>query len=254
MKIIALANQKGGVAKTTSSFNIGAGFVKAGKKVLLIDLDPQGSLSEWAGVNTAEIKDSDTVLSMLKDKRPAREIILETQLGFDLIPSNIDLAAADITLGQMFSREKKLLHAIKDLTEYDYILIDCPPNLSLVTVNAFTAADKVYIPVQPEALAVKGVKLLLDTIAMIKEDLNEGLEIGGVIITRYKSNLNIMKECLRVLQEQFNDKIFKTMIRENATISESPLFKQCIFDYDPKCNGSKDYGGLVSEILEREEK
>ncbi len=252
MKIIAIANQKGGVAKTTTTLNVGAGLSKQGKKVLLVDLDPQASLTDSLGVLPHELEVKETIFGLMKDKINARDIIQKTAAGLDLIPANINLSLADITLSSFLARERLLLDAIKGLTEYDIILIDCPPALSLLTINAFTAANKVYIPVQPEMMGVKGVTLLLDSVENMKEHLNPNLEIGGVIITLYEKNLNIVKECMKILERQFGETIFKSRIRKNTTLKESPIFYKSVFDYDENSHGAEDYGNLTLEIMERE--
>jgi len=180
-------------------------------------------------------------------------IIQETEMGIDIIPSNINLSAADLTLGGMMARERLLLDGLSQLKGYDIVLIDCPPALSLLTINAFTAADTVYIPVQPEMMGVKGVKLLLRTIENMKRHLNPKLTVGGVIITLYEPTLKVVKSCMKILEEQFGDTIFKTRIRKNAALKEAPIFRQSIFDYEINSNGAQDYGQLIAEIIEREQ-
>lgn len=253
MKVIAVANQKGGVAKTTTSLNIGAGLMKAGKSVLFVDLDPQGNLSDACGVKIEDLEEQDTIFGVLRDRVPAMEIIQQNDWLPDIIPANINLSVADITLSSMLARERLLLDALNKVEGYDICIIDCPPALSLLTINAFTAADSIYVPVQPEIMGVKGIKLLTDTVENMKAHLNPELTIGGVIITLYDRSTNVVKECMSVLTKEFGDKIFKTKIRKNVRLVESPIFKQSIFDYDEKCHGAEDYGKLVAEIIEREQ-
>ncbi len=253
MKIIAFANQKGGVAKTTTTLNVGAGLERLGKKVLFVDLDPQASLTDAVGINPHELSVKETIFAVLRDKVPASDIILETDMGIDIIPSNINLSLADISLGAMLARERLLHDALRKIEGYDIVLIDCPPALSLLTINAFTAANKVYIPVQPEMMGVKGVTLLLDSIENMKEHLNPKLEVGGVIVTIYEKSLKVVKECMRILDKQFGDTLLTTKIRKNTTLKEAPIFRQSIFEYDDKSNGAQDYKKLVEEIVEREE-
>jgi len=252
MRIIAMANQKGGVAKTTTSFNVAAGLQIRGLKTLLIDLDSQANLTTAVGIAAHQLSDNQTVLGILRDKVPAQSTIIETDMGLDIIPSNIRLSMADISLSSMLARERLLLDALKKIKGYDVIIIDCPPALSLLNINAFTAADTVYIPVQPEMMGVQGVSLLMDTIESMKEHLNPELRVGGIIITLYEKNMNVVKESMKVLNKQFGELICKTKIRKNITLAESPIFRQSIFVYDYKSIGAKDYGDLVLEIMERE--
>jgi len=251
--IIAMVNQKGGVSKTTTTLNLSAGLVREGKKVLCIDLDAQSSLTDFAGLCPYELEVQETIFGVLKNEVTITETIKTSEIGFDIVPASIELASADLVLGGLMAREKLLTKALKSLKKsYDVIILDCPPSLGIITVNALTCADKVYIPSQPELLSVKGVALLVNSIETVKEDLNPKLEIGGVIITLYEKNRNAVTKCVEILENQFEDLIFKTKIRKNTKVSESPFFHQSVIDYDKSSNGAVDYLSLTKEVIERE--
>ncbi len=251
MKIIALSNQKGGVAKTTTTLNVAAGLALDGFRVLTVDLDSQGSLTFAAGIARGELTADETVYGVIAGNTKAADAIIKTELGFDILPANYHLSSADLTLGGMVAREKLLKKSLKGLN-YDIILIDCPAALNLLTLNALTAAEKVYIPIEPEMYGIEGVSMLMDTIERTQEDINPGLEIGGVIITRYDKRSNITKECTRVLEDQFGEVVFNTRIRANIKLKETAVWKESIFEHAPKSYGAIDYRKLTNEIIERE--
>lgn len=249
--IISVANQKGGVAKTTSTLNIAAGLQKKGVKVLLIDLDPQASLTYGVGLQAHTLEK--TIYDLLVDEdKYTSEYIVPSPCGLDIIPANLNLSAADMTLAGYTAREYLLTDILKKIEGYDLILIDTPPALSLLTINAFTASNKVYIPVQPDFMSLQGIGLLMQTIKKIQHRPNPNLEIGGVIITRFNAQLNITKESVNFVKEQFGDLLFKSYIRENSKLKEAPSNAISIFEYDKYSNGAKDYNALCDEIVKRE--
>ncbi|MHB8277889.1 MAG: ParA family protein [Candidatus Humimicrobiaceae bacterium] len=247
MKTISVANQKGGVGKTTSVINIGAGLRRLGKRVLLIDLDPQSNLTYSLGLTR---KIDKTVLDILKGEARAGEVVIDKD-GLYIIPSSIDLAGADIELSTIAGREFLLKEALRDVKGMDYIFIDCPPSLGLLTLNAFTVSDEVYIPLQTEYLALQGLNALIKTIDLIKTRINGNLNITGVIATRYDKRKILNKEVAEAIKNKFKDKLFNTYIRENISLAEAPSFGQDIFTYRPNSNGAEDYLNLCKEIIER---
>jgi len=247
MKIISVANQKGGVGKTTSVINMGAGLRSLGKRVLLIDLDPQSNLTYSLGLTQ---KIDKTVLDILKGEARAGEVVIYKD-GLYIIPSSINLSGADIELSTITGRELLLKEALRDVKGMDYIFIDCPPSLGLLTLNAFTVANEVYIPLQTEYLALQGLNALIKTIDLVKARVNGNLNITGVIATRYDKRKLLNKEVVEAIKNKFKDKLFNTFIRDNIALAEAPSFGQDIFTYRPNSNGAKDYLNLCKEIIER---
>lgn len=244
--IISISNHKGGVGKTTSTVNIGAGLAVAGKKVLLIDLDPQANLTQCVGLQEVE-------QSIYGALRGDYELpIYSVTDNLDLVPSHLDLASIEIELSTKIAREtvlKKLLEKVK--TNYDYILIDCPPSLGLITINAFVASNSVYIPLQAQFLALHGLNKLTDIIKLVQDNLNPSLVIGGVFITHYDSRKILNRDIVESVKDYFTGQVFKTMIRDNVALAEAPAQGLDIFRYNPQSNGAKDYQNLVNEILEQ---
>lgn len=245
MKVLSISNHKGGVGKTTSVANIGAGLALKSKKVLLIDTDPQANLSQSFGIEDT----NKSIYNALKG-----EIDLPIQsIGENLflVPSNLDLAAAEVELSSRISRETilhKLIEKIKN--NFDFVIIDCPPSLGLITINAFAASDAILIPLQAEYLAMRGMDKLTDFISMIKENINPGLTLGGVFITQYDSRKVLNRDIATGVKQAFGeDKFYKTVIRENISLAEAPANNLSIFSYAPKSFGAIDYGNLVDEIL-----
>lgn len=239
-QIISFANHKGGVAKTTSVSSLGVALSKMGRRVLLVDLDPQTNLTDLLTKETGDR----TLYDSLRDLRDLPTI--QIREGLELCPSSINLVSMDIELGNLPDRDQRLSKLLRPL-DYDYILLDCPPGLGVLTINALSASDKVIIPLTPEALPAKGLGTLLNIIELVKSKSNPALELGGVLITRYnRRKINRLVE--ETLRESFGDKVFKTKIRENVDISESPLEGKDIFTYSPGSNGSKDYWSLALEI------
>lgn len=254
MKVIAIANQKGGVAKTTSTKNIGAGLSKLGKKVLLVDFDPQGNLSSGLGVDKRNLKY--TVYDLLKTRAfPGAEVSIDKVIiekdGMKVLPTNIKMSKIDIELGGIPGKDNILKEILKETYEYDYVLIDCPPSLGTLTFNALTAADYVYIPVQAEYYALEGISELMDTVEMVKYRLNEDLKIGGVFATMVDTRINLHLEVMKELRKFFQEVMFSSFIRRNVKLSEAASYGKTIFEYDMKSNGAEDYMSLAKEIIER---
>ena len=248
MRIIAIANQKGGVGKTTSTINIGAGLNQLGKKVLLIDLDPQAHLTYSTGIAAHEL--TRTIYQVLKGEATVEDIILDRN-GVKLIPSTLDLSGAEIELSGMPGREFLLNEGINRPKGFDFILIDCPPSLGLLTLNAFTTSKEIYIPLQMEFLALQGMGKLLQTVEVVKKRLNKDLAITGVIGTRFDGRKTLNREVEEKIKAHFGDKVFKTFIRENISLAEAPSFGKTIFEYKPDSHGAEDYLALCREIIER---
>lgn len=244
-KIIALVNQKGGVGKTTSTINIGAGLALKGKKVLLIDLDPQASLTLSLGHDAS--RSTKTIYEALTGELEAKEAIIKLSGGYDLIPCD----ARILTLEE--GKEKRLLQrAIAPLVGmYDYILIDCRPSLGNLMLNALTACNEVYIPVQAEFLALAGLAQLTNTIALVKRKLNPDIKITGVLITRYKARTRLSQSIFQKAKELYPQAIFKTPIRDAVDVAEAPTAVTDIFHYNKRSNGAKDYLSVVEEIIKR---
>ena len=250
-KIIALANQKGGVGKTTTSINLAASLATLEKTVLVIDADPQANASSGLGV---DIKDLDSSLyECLIGESDVRDAIYTTDIdGLDIIPSHIDLVGAEIEMLNIDHREKviaQLLAPIRD--EYDYILIDCSPSLGLITVNSLTAADSVIIPVQCEYFALEGIGKLLNTIKIIKSKLNPKLEIEGFLLTMYDSRLRLANQIYDEVKRHFQELVFKTVIQRNVKLSESPSHGLPVILYDAESTGSKNHLALAKEIISK---
>ncbi len=250
MKIIAFANQKGGTGKTTSAVNVGAGLASLGKKVLLIDLDPQAHLTYSLGVPAHEL--DGTVYELLRGKADLDGVVRKRG-EIHLVGAALDLSGAEVELATAPGREFLLREGLQGADAYDFVLIDCPPSLGLLTLNALTACGEVYIPLQTEFLALQGMSKLLETAEVVKSRLNEGLEVSGIIATRYDARKNLNREVVAKIQEYFGEKLFQTFIRENIALAEAPSHGQTIFEYRPGSYGAEDYLNLSSEVLERGE-
>lgn len=250
-KIIAIANQKGGVGKTTTAFNLGSCLARDGKHVLLVDADPQANATSGLGIDPASSEVS--IYECLVDDYPASEAVMSTCIeGLDIIPSRIDLVGAEVELMNRPDRDRmmsRVLSAVKD--EYDYILIDCSPSLGVITVNALTAADSVIIPVQAEYFALEGISQLLNTIRIIKSRLKPTLEIEGFLLTMYDARLRLANQIYEELKGHFGDMVFKTVIPRNIKLSESPSHGLPVILYDPDSRGAIAYCQLSRELLTR---
>jgi chromosome partitioning protein len=249
-KIIAMCNQKGGVGKTTSTINLGAALVEYGRKVLLVDLDPQGALSVGLGVPAQQLER--TVYNALMERNTTlADVLVPTDVpGLDLVPSNIDLSAAEVQLVSEVAREQTLLRALSSVrNDYDYVLIDCQPSLGLLTVNALTAAQGVIIPLECEFFSLRGVALLVDTIDKVKERLNQSLEISGILATMYDSRTVHCREVFSRVVEAFGDTVFQTVITRTVRFPETTVAGQPITTWAPTSSGASAYRDLAKEVL-----
>ena len=250
-KIIALANQKGGVGKTTTTMNLGASLATLEKSVLIVDADPQANASSGMGVDIKEVECS--LYECIVNKAEVRDAIYTTDIdNLDIIPSHIDLVGAEIEMLNMENREKILRQLLEPIREdYDYILIDCSPSLGLITVNALSAADSVIIPVQCEYFALEGISKLLNTIKIIKNKLNPTLEIEGFLLTMYDSRLRLANQIYDEVKRHFQELVFKTVIQRNVKLSESPSHGLPVILYDADSTGSKNHLALAKEIIQK---
>lgn len=248
-KIISIFNQKGGVGKTTSAVNLCAALGAKGKKVLLVDIDPQGNATSGLGVNKKEVEKS--TYEMMIDEIPAKEILLKTEYkNVWLLPSNINLAGADLDLSEADRREKRLKLALAPVyADYDFIFIDCPPSLGLLAVNSLTASDTVLVPIQCEYYALEGLSQLVSTIRSIKLGHNERLEIEGIIFTMFDTRLKLNQQVVEEVEKFFPGKAFKSMIPRNVRLSEAPSYGMPVMYYDKFSKGTKAYKKLTEEFL-----
>ena len=252
-KIISVANQKGGVGKTTTSINISASLAVAERKTLLIDIDPQANSTSGLGIETSEIQYS--IYDVLSSQTPINDVIIPTKVpNLDIIPSHINLVGSEIELVSLPYREKILKKAFEGLTkDYRYIIIDCPPSLGLLTLNALTASDSVLIPVQAEYYALEGLGQLLNTINIVRKHLNPKLELEGVLITMYDSRLRLSKQVAEEVRKYFRSKVFNTVIFRNVRLSEAPSFGKPVILHDAVSMGTYNYIDVANEIIQRNE-
>lgn len=250
-KIISFVNQKGGVGKTTTCVNLAAYVANAGKKVLLVDMDPQGNASSGLGVvKNAELK---TIYNVLDGEISVKDAISQTVLkNLYIIPATVDLAGAEIELVQVNNREKVLkesLDSIKD--EYDFVMIDCPPSLGLLTINALSASDTVLIPIQCEFYALEGLSQLMNTVKLVKKHLNPNLEIEGVVMTMKDNRSNLVQQVSEQIRQYFGKKVFETTIPRNIRLAEAPSHGIPVYLYDSKCSGANAYKAMADEFLSK---
>lgn len=248
-KVIAIANQKGGVGKTTTAINLSSLLAAAEKRTLLIDIDPQANSSSGLSVNDQ----SPSVYEVLIGTRPVEEVIINTYMPFlDLLPSNINLVGAEIEMVDMDDRERLLRKALQKIdSSYDFVLIDCPPSLGLLTLNALTSSNSVLIPVQCEYFALEGLGQLLNTINIVKKHFNKDLTIEGVLLTMFDTRLRLSHQVAEEVRKYFGDKVFDTIIHRNVRISEAPSYGKPVILYDAISSGSKNYMALAAEVIKR---
>ena len=251
-KVVSIANQKGGVGKTTTSINLSTVLAKKGKKVLLIDADPQGNATSGLGINK-EIEKS--IYDVIIGEENIDNTIKDTSVkGLKVCPSNINLAGAEVELVSLMSREHRLKERIDEIKDkYDYIIIDCPPSLGLITLNAFTASDSVLIPVQCEYYALEGLGQLINTVNLVRRHLNKSIEIEGAVLTMYDVRTNLSNQVVKEVKRYFEDKVYKTVIPRNVKLSEAPSYGMPITVYDAKSKGAKCYEKLAKEFLKKNE-
>lgn len=247
-KIVSLANQKGGVGKTTTTVNLGTILAKKGKKVLLIDADPQGNATSGLGVEKeVEYSTYDILVNDAKIQDAIQDTIIK---NLKVCPANMSLAGAEVELVSMMSREQRLKEKLDEVKDYfDYILIDCPPSLGLITLNAFTASNSVLIPVQCEYFALEGLGQLINTINLVKKHLNKEIQIEGALLTMYDIRTNLSNQVVKEVKKYFENKVYKTVIPRNVRLSEAPSYGMPITEYDPRSKGAKSYTKFAKEFL-----
>lgn len=248
-KIIAIANQKGGVGKTTTSVNLGAGLAQVGKKVLLVDIDAQGNATTGVGIEKSEL--DQCIYNVLVEDADVQGVIQKTATeNLDVLPATIQLAGAEIELVPTISREVRLQRALQPVRDqYDYIIIDCPPSLGLLTINALTAADSVIIPVQCEYYALEGLSQLLNTVRLVQKHLNKNLAIQGVLLTMLDARTNLGIQVIDEVKKYFRDKVYRSIIPRNVRLSEAPSHGKPIMQYDAKSRGAEVYIDLAEEVI-----
>ncbi|MFV0558890.1 MAG: ParA family protein [Enterococcus sp.] len=251
-RIISVANQKGGVGKTTTTVNLGACLAYIGKKVLLVDIDAQGNATSGVGIRKPDVEKD--IYDVLVNEAPITEAILpSSRENLDIVPATIQLAGAEIELTSMMARESRLKLALEEVKgQYDYILIDCPPSLGHLTINSFTASDSILIPVQCEYYALEGLSQLLNTVRLVQKHFNPTLEIEGVLLTMYDARTNLGAEVVEEVRRYFQEKVYETIIPRNIRLSEAPSHGLSIVDYDLRSKGAEVYQTLAKEVLARE--
>ncbi len=252
-KIISFSNQKGGVGKTTTCVNMAAYLAREGRKILLIDLDPQGNATTGLGFSKGALKKS--VYNVLIEEEAVKDNVLDTELeNLKILPANIDLAGAEVELVYKKNREKVLKEALEKVkSQYDYLLIDCPPSLGLITINALAAADSVVIPIQSEYYALEGLSQLMNSISLVRQHLNKSLKVEGVVLTMYDGRSIISRQIAAEIKKFFTKKLYEIVIPRNVRLSEAPSHGKPILLHDPKCAGARAYSALTEEFLKKTE-
>ena len=253
VRIISVANQKGGVGKTTTTVNLGACLAYYGKRVLLVDIDAQGNATSGVGIRKPDV--AHDIYDVLVNEESLNKVILKTSReNLDIVPATIQLAGAEIELTSMIARESRLKSALNEVKDaYDYILIDCPPSLGHLTINAFTSSDSILIPVQCEYYALEGLSQLLNTIRLVQKHFNPDLKIEGVLLTMYDARTNLGAEVVEEVRKYFREKVYDTIIPRNVRLSEAPSHGLSIIDYDPRSRGAEVYLSLTKEVLNNNE-
>lgn len=251
-RIIAIANQKGGVGKTTTAINLSASLAEKGRKVLAIDMDPQGNLSSGLGLDKNTIEG--TIYDMIIGEAEVEEVIHKGTIeNLDILPSNVDLSAVEIEMIDVENKEFIVKNAMQKVRDnYDYVIIDCPPSLSLLTVNAMTTADSVLVPIQCEYYALEGLSQLIHTVELVKDRLNPILEIEGVVFTMYDARTNLSLQVVENVKDNLEQNIYKTIIPRNIRLAEAPSYGTPINEYDPKSSGAESYMRLAEEVISKE--
>lgn len=252
VKVIAIANQKGGVGKTTTAVNLAACLASKGRKVLLVDSDPQGNATSGFGFDKRAIKKS--IYDNIINDAPTEETLKATEYaGLDILPANIQLAGAEIELVSLMNREGRLKNVLEKIKHnYDYVLIDCPPSLGLLTINALTAASSVIIPVQCEFYALEGISMLMNTIQLVQRNLNPALKLEGVVMTMFDSRTNLAQDVVEEVKKYFTSKLYKTIVPRNVRLSEAPSHGVPVIAYDNKSKGAQVYMQLAEEVIDDE--
>lgn len=250
-KIVAITNQKGGVGKSTTAVNLGAALSRLGRRVLVVDIDPQGNTTSGLGISKSTL--SHCIYDVLLDQCPARQAIQSLEDGPDVLPATLRLAGAEIEMVSVVAREHRLARALASVEQdYDTILLDCPPSLGILTMNALSAAQEVLVPIQCEFYALEGITQLMNVVELVRTHINPTLSIGGVLLTLHDGRLNLSEQVAEEVRKYFGERVFKTVIPRNVKLAEAPSFGKSVLDYDYSSRGAQAYLELAQEVLDRE--